>query len=262
LEFDDWKEPFTNHLGGGEWRLLAWLEENSFEYDIVSGAELHFNPSILSSYKAVVFSTHCEYWSCTMYKAVKSAHEKNGLWIINISGNTMYRQIEFYDDGATRCVSLLFAKTCADETKLLGVRFTNDDYGTCAPYIALIPDHWLFKNTLINGNNRIFGEKSLNQHTPTDIDDRNPGRPSANEPLKGQGASGWETDKLSSTAPRDFIVVAKGMNPDGGADMVVREPNGSRGGVFSASSIVFGASLSIDPVCSAVVKNLLNRVIG
>ena len=259
LESDNWKEPFTNHLAGGEWRLLAWLEENELDYNIISGAELHFNPGILAGYKAVLFSTHCEYWSCEMFQAVKSAHEEHGLWIINLSGNTMYRQIEFYEDGSTRCVSLLFARTCADETKLIGVRFTNDDYGTCAPYKALVPEHWVFKNTTLNNDDPIFGKKSLNRDTPTKAGDRNPGRPSANEPLKGEGASGWETDKLSSTAPKDFLVIAKGMNSDGGADMVVREPKGSRGGGFSASSIVFAGALSIDPVCSSIVKNVLKR---
>ena len=67
---------------------------------------------------------------------------------------------------------------------------------------------------------------------------------------------------MTRTTPADFELVAKGMNPDGGADMVVREPSRTRGGVFSASSIVFGGSLSVDETCSAIVKNVLKRALS
>src|ERR1019366_6701557 len=86
-----------------------------------------------------------------------------------------------------------------------------------------------------------------------------PSRPGESPGLDGHGASGWETDKLSDTAPRDITVIAKGLNPFGGADMVVREPQGSRGGMFSASSITFGGSLLVDGVASQLVKNVLAR---
>ena len=73
------------------------------------------------------------------------------------------------------------------------------------------------------------------------------------------GASGWETDKISKTAHDKFIVIAKGMNKKGGADMVIREHSNNRGGVFSASSIVFGASLLIDNIASEIIKNILKK---
>ncbi|WP_198264130.1 hypothetical protein [sulfur-oxidizing endosymbiont of Gigantopelta aegis] len=51
------------------------------------------------------------------------------------------------------------------------------------------------------------------------------------------------------------------MNKGGGADMVVREPSGSRGGMFSASSISFPAALLIDYRASQLVKNILTRAL-
>ncbi len=79
--------------------------------------------------------------------------------------------------------------------------------------------------------------------------------------LKGIGGSGWETDKLSKTAAKDFFQLAKGLNKKGGADLVLREPAETRGGVFSVSSITFGGSLLIDNVCSGMVKNVLNKIL-
>jgi hypothetical protein len=67
---------------------------------------------------------------------------------------------------------------------------------------------------------------------------------------------------LSRTAPKDIVIIAKGCNPYGGADMVDREPNGERGGLFSASSLVFSGCLLIDDVASLLLKNVLNRVLG
>ena len=47
----------------------------------------------------------------------------------------------------------------------------------------------------------------------------------------------------------------------GGADMIVREPAGTRGGMFTASSITFGGSLLIDPVTSGIVKNAIAQAL-
>jgi hypothetical protein len=173
----------------------------------------------------------------------------------------MYREIEFLEDGSTRCVSLSFANSCADETKLLGVRFSEDDLGTCAPYKILEPENWVFSGITESGNNTLFGQKSLNRNTAKKNSRYDPGRPGDVEGLRGIGGSGWETDKLSKTAPKDIKVVAKGLNPNGGADMVIREPQGLRGGVFSASSITFGGCLLVDDNASQIVKNVIARAL-
>ncbi|MDR3585180.1 MAG: hypothetical protein P4L59_07625 [Desulfosporosinus sp.] len=265
LEGDTVFEPFTNHLAGGEWRLLAWLEREQIQYEIVSGYELHQNPKLLENYDAIILSTHCEYWSREMYEGLKHFHENRGLWIINLSGNTMYRQIEFYDDGSTRCISLSFQKSCADETQLLGVRYTDEGYATCAPYKIVLPEHWIYKG--VNHNkNKYFGSLSLNQNTNPKLLRYDPGRPGSGQQgleygLEGLGASGWETDKISKTAPKDIKVIAKGLNKKGGADMSIREPMANRGGMFTASSLVFGACLLIDHTASLMVNNLITRAL-
>ncbi|NEQ55417.1 MAG: hypothetical protein F6K11_35765 [Leptolyngbya sp. SIO3F4] len=253
--------PFCNHLAGGEWRLLAWLEREKISYDIISGADLHFGKGDLNNYSAIIFSTHSEYWTRKMYEKVKFAHQNHGLWLVNLSGNTMYREIEYFDDGSTRCVSLEFGESCADETQLLGVRFTEDDYATCAPYKVLEPEHWVFDNLSTERKRLCFGGLSLNQNIFQIDSFYNAGHPGLEGGLVGMGASGWETDKLSVSAPKDIRIIAKGLNRKGGAHMVVREPNGSRGGMFSASSLTFSGCLLIDNIASRVVKNVLGKAL-
>lgn len=262
LEDENVYNHFTNHLAAGEWRILAWLEREKIDYDIVSGADLHRDPDLLRNYRAVLLSTHCEYWSREMYEGLKTHHQDNDLWILNLSGNTMYREIEFFEDGSTRCVSLSFANSCGDESKILGVRFTEDDLSTCAPYKIIKPDHWIFKNIPNTEKIDIFGERSLNRSTPKKYSRYDPGRPGDKVGLVGSGASGWETDKISRTAPKNLVLIAKGLNKKGGADMVIREPNGSHGGMFSASSITFGGTLLIDKIASQLTKNVIIKALG
>ena len=254
-------KPYTNHLAGGEWRVLAWLERENIDYQVISGYELHQQPEILDHYKGILLSTHCEYWTKKMYRSVKEFHQEHGLSIYNISGNTLYREIDFYEDGSHRCTSLKFKDSVEDETQLIGVRFSLADYGTCAPYKITKPSHWVFDDIPIHKRSETFGHLSLNQNTHKHSNRYDPGRPGVEFGLRGSGASGWETDKLSKNAPADFTVVARGQNPWGGAEMVVREPEGNRGAVFSVSSITFGGALLIDEVCSQIVHNALSKYV-
>jgi len=260
MEVDDPFAPFTNHLAGGEWRLLAWLEREGLEYDFIPGEALHACPDLLAKYKAAILSTHCEYISKEMYAGLYRFHTEQGGWLLNLSGNSFYCEVEIAAD-AMRFVGGLFMDTCADETQLLGVRFTRDDIGTLAHFRIVKPTHWSFAGIDLPADG-CFGRQSLNQETPRTSQEMDPSRPGESPVIYGQGASGWEADKLSDTAPRDIAVIAKGMNHFGGADMVVREPARSRGGMFSASSITFSGSLLVDEVASQLVKNVVQRALA
>lgn len=253
---------FTSHLAAGEWRVLAWLEREGFEYDLISGYELHCNPAILNNYKTFILSTHSEYWSKEMFSSLKKFYESGGS-ILNLSGNSIYREIEFFDDGSLRCVSLRFNDTAEDESQLIGVRFDMRGYGSCAPFVVKHPEHWAFNGSNLKAND-LFAQKSLNHNVKNlkssfNID---PASSPGLANLIGNGGSGWETDKLTTAAPKDFILLAKGKNKNnGGADMIIRETTG-KGIIFSASSITFGGSLLIDRPASMIVKNVLNKALN
>ncbi len=256
--------PFTSHLAEGEWRLLAWLEQNNFAYDFVSGFELHRDPNILSKYKAVILSTHCEYWSKQMFEQLIKFHQNGGA-ILNLSGNSIYREVEFDHLGNMHCVSLRFSESVADESALLGVRFDMKGYQTSAPFKVIKPDHWIFNGVDLTAGDT-FSESSLNKPfaSKNKLSNYDPTKPGINikNKFKKDGGSGWETDKITKTAPDDVQLLAKGTNPHkGGADMIIREPNDGRGIVFSASSITFGGSLLIDSKSAIIVKNLLKKVL-
>jgi hypothetical protein len=253
---------FTSHLAAGEWRILAWLEREGFDYDLIGGYELHCNPAILANYKTFILSTHSEYWSKEMFSSLKNFYE-NGGSIFNLSGNSIYREIEFFDDGSLRCVSLRFNDTAEDESQLIGVRFDMRGYGSCTAFEVKKPEHWAFNGTNLKEND-LFAQKSLNHNVKNlkssfDID---PASSPGMANLIGNGGSGWETDKLTTTAPKDFILLAKGKNKNnGGADMIIRETTG-KGIIFSASSITFGGSLLIDRPASVIVKNVLDKALN
>lgn len=253
-------ERFINHLAAGEWRLAAWLEREGVGYDVASLHELHYDPDLLDTYDAVILSTHCEYWSREMFEALRTHHEEHGLWVLNLSGNSIYREIEFLDSGATRWKGV-FHETCADEAALLGVRLSVSSYGTAAPYKVRKPRHWVFKGLDVRRGS-LLGADSLNRWVPLPRPGYDPGRPGTAGGLRGRGASGWEADALVGTAPPDCEVVARGANPGGGAAMVVRAPAGKRGGMFSASSILFGGCLLVDDMASGVVRNVIAKALG
>lgn len=248
---------FTSHLASGEWRVLAWLEREEIEYDVISGFELHCMPQILHSYSAVMLNTHSEYWSGEMYSTLKNFFTKGGS-IFNLSGNSIYREVIFENGYDIKCTSLHFSKSVEDESKFLGVKFNMKGYGTCAPYVVTHHKHWVFRGTNLKQGSR-FANSSLNNSSKTKITGKyDPSKPGL-AVLKGNGGSGWETDKLTPSAPDDTILLAKGANKrKGGADMIIRERNG-HGILFSASSITFGGSLLIDDISSKIMKNILEK---
>lgn len=145
----------------------------------------------------------------------------------------------------------------------MGVRFSASDYATCAPYKISKPNHWIFKGALIS-KSKLFGGLSLNQNCAVYSQDNSSGSGRIGMQkagLDGVGVSGWETDKVCNSTPDDMEIVAKGLNRKGGASMVIREPNGKRGGMFSASSLVFSGCLLIDYTASIIVKNVLNMAL-
>jgi len=252
--------PYTSHLAENTWRLISWLESKNMKYDIASGFDIHKNPEVLKNYNTIILSSHNEYWSKEMFMGLKDFFYTGGS-ILNLSGNSIYREIEFYEDGSLRCVSLNFSESVADETEIIGVRFTMKGYGTCAPYKVLDPNHWIYEGLNIKKGD-IFGKQSLNRPIPENEKkfESNPASSPGLAKLTGEGASGWETDKLSSTAPKDIKVVAKGANKgSGGADMIVRDKTDKRGMLFSVSSITFAGSLLVDDVCSKIVENAIKK---
>ncbi len=245
------------HLAAAEWRLLGWMERRAIDYDLYSETQFHFDQVPLDNYRVLVISTHPEYWSADMYYRLKIWVFECGGRLMYLGGNGLNCEVEFLDD--RRIVyqntnwshsepqfapdgheyESRFDKRQESEASLLGVVFSDPGIMTAAPYQVKDADHWCFAGTgLKNGDT--FGEQSLHQRVPG-------------------GASGHETDKLSSQSPSNVRVLAKGLNPDnGGGEMVTHEPEGG-GAVFSAGSICWPSSILVDEAVSKITENVLLR---
>ncbi|HEX3724830.1 MAG TPA: N,N-dimethylformamidase beta subunit family domain-containing protein, partial [Pirellulales bacterium] len=241
------------HVAPAEWRLLAWLEREGIEYDYYAETQLHAGQIDLDAYRALVLSTHPEYWSVEMYRAVKAWVFERGGRLAYLGGNGLNCAVSFADpaamivhNGDSRKLQAdlaryesRFGMQLESEANLLGVVYTEAGAMTAAPYRVLEPDHWALAGTGL-GHGHLFGRASLHERIPG-------------------GASGHETDKVSRHSPPAVVRLAQGANRDnGGADMVYFEtPRG--GAVFSAGSICWPSSLLVDDAVSRITSNVLRR---
>lgn len=250
------------HLAETEWRLLAWMERQGFEYDLYSEQQLHAGELDLDAYRVFVLSTHPEYWSLQAYDRVfRWVHERGGR-LMYLGGNGIDCEVEFLDGGnAMRCKTWqprppgsivttdpdtgraydcrFHLSTGRSPAELLGVVFSETGNATSAPFRAVDASPWAFAGTNLR-DGEIFGTISLHERCP-------------------HGASGHETDKRTPNSPANAHILARGMNADnGGAEMVYFE-TASGGAVFSAGSITWPACVAIDPHVSRITRNVLER---
>jgi hypothetical protein len=73
-------------------------------------------------------------------------------------------------------------------------------------------------------------------------------------------ASGWETDQVPTNPNPAIQVIATGLQPGGGANMVYFD-KGKGGWVFSASSLTFNGTLSTDVVVSKILRNVFDAAV-
>lgn len=241
------------HIAPAEWRLLGWLERENFPYDFYAETQLDDGTLDLSAYRVLIISTHPEYWSRTMYDRVKRWVREEGGRLLYLGGNGLNCEVEFHPNDSMTVLNgqinslwadgigaeSRFAKRHEPESALLGVIFTPSGIMTAAPYRVVDGSSWVFEGTGLKTGD-IFGRQSLHMRCPG-------------------GASGHETDKISSSSPPEVRLLAQGLNPDeGGAHMTWYEtPSG--GAVFSAGSICYPSSLPVDDAVSKITANVLAR---
>jgi hypothetical protein len=243
------------HVAPAEWRLVGWLERESFPYDLYSETQLHEGVLDLPRYKVLILSAHPEYWTRRMYDTVKTWVFDGGGKLMYLGGNGLNCEVELLSGDRVLChntaISSLwpegmgghesrFARRHESEANLLGVVFTPAGIMTGAPYRVVDGTHWVFQAAGLRTGD-LLGEKSLHMRCPG-------------------GASGHETDKISpKSSPKNVHLLARGLNPDdGGAHMVIFDtPSG--GSVFSAGSICYPSSLPVDDGLSRVTRAVLRR---
>lgn len=243
--------PYLDHLAAHEWRFLSWLVENHFSYDYLQDNFIFNSEVDISKYRAIILVGHSEYWSKKDFLLLQNAYEA-GVNILNLSGNSLYQQVEYNGDKTIKAVRKGFKST-------KGVESMADYFWTDLRIKSFSP--YRLNNGSLNemlGRETLFDFQCLklnqgyNAHFPVQTE--------ATIFLK-TGASGWEVDKIDERLKSKAVLLAKGRNDNGlGADIFyIPESEGGRGLFFSTSSIAFIASLLVDDDLSNLVKSVLKN---
>ena len=238
------------HLAPAEWRCLAWLESEGYEYDLYADDHLHDRTLDLDAYEMLLIHTHPEYWSVRMYDRVKTWVEDRGGKLAYLGGNGINCAVEVVDRHRLRYLThdgavggdgyeSRFARIAESEANLLGVRFTETGIMSAAPYEVVDANHWIFDGLVLEAGDRV-------------------GLTSLQERCSG-GASGHETDKRSGATPEETKLLARGTNPDGGGAELVYRTTDSGGAVFSTGSITYPLALFTDASIAQMTRTLLDR---
>ena len=232
-------DSVINHMLYSDLFLLRWMTSQNIAYDCYTDLELDANgATLLPSYKAVVLLTHGEYLTQTARQNLLN-YASTGGRIINSGGNAIYEEVSYTPD-RTAIVFRdpsgnrnLFENFGQSQAEILGVNTNVQSYMTFAPYRVVTQHPFLNGTGLSVGST--FGAVAYNG-----------------------AASGWEVDE---TAGSPTVVIASGLNPDGGADMAYTAlPN--NGWVFSASSLSFNGAIPYDSAIQQILRNAFTAAVA
>ena len=246
----------ANHLTAGEIWLLSWLEQQGFAADVCSDADMHAGTPALSAYKALVLSTHPEYWSQQMAAKVQQYLNSGGC-LLYLGGNGAFRTVEYSADGSAMTTGADAPHWCAEAWQptgpmprtLLGVAYdvgADGNYPQRCGYIVDDASHRFMAGTgLANGD--VFATSGRN----------------------GGGACGWEVDCASGDfeggAPATGLkILAHGQLVTGAGyrgDLAYYDAAGG-GFVLAVGSITVTGALPTDAALARLVKNALSEAVG
>lgn len=92
-----------SHLVRAERFTHVWLEQNGYDYDLISDLDLHHDPDQLKGYEALMILGHSEYWTAKAYKGVERYLGGGGDLVV-LSGNVMFWRVTFdKNDAVMEC---------------------------------------------------------------------------------------------------------------------------------------------------------------
>jgi len=84
----------------GQWEVSSQLQADGFDPEFITEWDICSNPAILRAYDVLVFAGHHEYISRNTYDALEAHHHRGG-HLAFFSGNDIYYQVRFEDNGNT-----------------------------------------------------------------------------------------------------------------------------------------------------------------
>jgi N,N-dimethylformamidase len=237
------------HLSSGTLSILDWLENQNYDYDLITDTDLDTDPSILDGSKVLILDRHSEYWTSSMYDHLEKFLVQ-GNSLINWGGNQIYWKVVTKDSSIEVEKSLPYQHTLSNEagglwrdlnrseTRILGVKFTSTaQTKEYVPYTVRDASSWVLAGTDLRNGSKF-----------------------------GDGCSGWETDATDDKSPANLNLIARGINsasaanPQAGGEMVYHQHPGG-GGVFSVGSLNFLAC-RYQPVISKIMRNVTEKFLA
>lgn len=96
--YNYFSDPDTcySHLTRAERFTHLWLEQNGYDFDMVTDFDLHQDPDLLPDHPVVLINGHSEYWSIPAYQGLERYLEQGGK-VIALTGNTLFWRVSFDD---------------------------------------------------------------------------------------------------------------------------------------------------------------------
>lgn len=231
-----------NHNLYSDLFLLQWMTSQNIAFDCYTDLDLDGTGSTwLSHYKGVVLLSHPEYWTDVARTNLLN-YLDNGGRVLDTGGNTLYERIAY---SADRTAAIFRTPTGARDVfddageptaDVLGIDYDPLSYMDFYPYQVNVLHPWLDGTGL--GVGSTFGAASYD----------------------GPGASGWEIDSYAGTTP-GTVVIASGLNPNGGADMC-QVPKPNNGWVFTTGSIAFNGAIPYDASIRQILTNVFAAAVA
>jgi hypothetical protein len=236
-----------DHLLYSDLLLSRWMTSAGITTDWytdldldATGASWLRTPSQGGTYKAVVMTTHPEYFSQTARDNLVNYQNAGGR-IVYLGGNGIYEKIQYTTDRTamifrtTDGSRALFQNIGEPETQILGVELYPASFMNFAAYQVLNDHPFLAGTGLTVGST--FGAVAYNG-----------------------AASGWELDRQTDDLP-GATLIAQGLNKTGGAQMFyVPKPN--NGWVFTASSLSLTGALPKDAAVRQILLNVFTAAVA
>jgi len=235
------------HLISADIVLKQYLQKNGISFTEVSDSQLDI-PITYENVDTIIFGAHNEYWTKEKIKLL-SAFVEHGGKLLFLGGNQAYREIIRHENyWMIRNDNFKTDEQAFTSISQLMGTFFEGDMGTSAPLRVFNSETWQREFGIDNVNNDIFGDGSDFSYCNA---------PYNFNPIGFMhGASSIETDQLIGGV-NGFHLLAKGMQQNGGADIVYKEFKGG-GKLLNLSSVGLWHSLS-DPYISELITRFMQK---
>ncbi len=165
----------------------------------------------------------------------------NGGRVIDTGGNALYERVAYSIDRTAVIHRTpagdrdVFDDAGENTFDVIGVDFNPASYMDFYPYKVQTAHPFLNGTGLVVGST--FGASAYNG-----------------------AASGWEVDSYAGTIP-GTVVIASGLNPNGGADMC-QVPKPNNGWVFTTGSISFNGAIPNDAAIKKILANVFAAAVA